>query len=758
MKKITKIISVMFLISVLFAFSSSFAYAEVASPGNANQVETDEKDESSTNNVEEPDSEDIIDDGDIVTDFDSKPEIPDIEDKIEIATGSTANKNEMLAPVLMNQPKTVPENLDWEYYESYGKIIITGYLGTDTDIVIPNLIEGKQVYVQDGAFQRMGITSVIISEGVQLGTSVFDGCDKLESAIFEGIIEEIPDRTFAYCSSLNSIEMQPGLKRIGQQAFLRCTQLNSFDIPDTVESVDKDAFFKTGYINFHIPQNVKTFESLLGDNTIYIDVDSKNVTYTTLEGLLVSKDNTVLICYPRGLLNGVIELPRCITTIRDITNFQYGPSDGGDGYSIFIGNEVTSILNKPLSRTFSTIWTPANSYMADYSRVNNLLYLNYCDRNNFWAVSKSPYRLSIYKDGTLSLCGFKESTVITDFVIPNRVGNLEITNLDHAFYNIDLSNLESITIPDTVHSIDESRLGSNSTYYVLNGLSKWDKNKLVKIINDSNMDIDLSLYEETNVPVSYGRVGGEGWYLNEKSGGNRLTHIPPKTTVYKHYGISYTEMWRTENERKRSYQPDNFGINEEVVLPASYRSGYSFDGWEFRRDQVIKTKSAAINENLDLYAKYNSSSSGSSGGSGGGGGGSSSKKSGTTSSAQNTPGLWKQDEKGWWFQKQDGSYPKNEWIMNNNVWYRFDPEGYMQTGWIEIDKIKYFLNPNGAMISNDWSLQNDKWYFFDSSGAMNTGWVNWKDKWYYLNSDGSMAVNISTPDGYTVNANGEWVQ
>lgn len=757
MKKITKIISVMFLISVLFAFSSGLAYAEVASPGNANQVETDEKDESSTDNIEEPDSEDIIDDGDIVTDFDSKPEIPDIEDEIEIATGSTANKNEMLAPVLMNQPKTVPENLDWEYYESYGKIIITGYLGTDTDIVIPNLIEGKQVYVQDGAFQRMGITSVIISEGVQLGTSVFDGCNKLESAIFEGTFEEIPDNTFAYCSSLSSIEMQPGLKRIGQYAFSWCTQLNSFDIPDTVESIDKDAFYKTGYINFHIPQNVKTFDSLLGDNTINFTVDSNNVMFDTLDGILVSKDNTTLICYPRKLLSGAVELPQCITTIRDITNFR---QNSEPDFEIFIGNEVTSILKKPASLIYSTIWTPTNSYVANFSKVNNLLDLNFCNRDDFRVIHESPYRLSIYKDGSLSFCGFKESTVITDFVIPSRIGSLEITNLDHAFYNIDLPNLESVTIPDTVRSIDEHRLGSNATYYVINGISNRDKNKLVKIINESNLDIDLSLYEETNVPVSYGRVGEEGWYLTEKSGSDRLTHIPPKTTVYKHFGISYTEMWRTENERKRSYQPDNFGINEEVVLPVSYRSGYSFGGWGFRRDQVIRIKSASINENLDLYAKYNSSSSSGSGGSGGGGGGggSSSKISGTTSSAQNTPGLWKQDVKGWWFQKQDGSYPKNEWIMNNNVWYRFDPEGYMQTGWIEIDKIKYFLNPNGAMISNDWSLQDGKWYFFDSSGAMKTGWVNWKDKWYYLNSDGSMAVNITTPDGYTINSNGEWVQ
>lgn len=96
--------------------------------------------------------------------------------------------------------------------------------------------------------------------------------------------------------------------------------------------------------------------------------------------------------------------------------------------------------------------------------------------------------------------------------------------------------------------------------------------------------------------------------------------------------------------------------------------------------------------------------------------------------------------------------------MNKNKWYHFDKNGYMQSGWIEVKKIKYFLNPSGVMVSNDWSIQNGKWYYFNDSGAMQTGWVNWKDKWYYMNADGSMSTNIKTPDGYAVNDKGELVQ
>ena len=59
---------------------------------------------------------------------------------------------------------------------------------------------------------------------------------------------------------------------------------------------------------------------------------------------------------------------------------------------------------------------------------------------------------------------------------------------------------------------------------------------------------------------------------------------------------------------------------------------------------------------------------------------------------------------------------------------------------------------------NEWKQINDTWYHFDNSGAMQTGWLNDNDKWYYFDQTGALAISITTPDGYTVNADGEWVE
>ena len=81
----------------------------------------------------------------------------------------------------------------------------------------------------------------------------------------------------------------------------------------------------------------------------------------------------------------------------------------------------------------------------------------------------------------------------------------------------------------------------------------------------------------------------------------------------------------------------------------------------------------------------------------------------------------------------------------------------MQKWWIKDKGEWYFLNGSGAMETG-WLLDQDKWYYLESSGAMKASqWFEVDGKWYYVNDSGELLVNTTTPDGYKVNANGEWV-
>ena len=149
-----------------------------------------------------------------------------------------------------------------------------------------------------------------------------------------------------------------------------------------------------------------------------------------------------------------------------------------------------------------------------------------------------------------------------------------------------------------------------------------------------------------------------------------------------------------------------------------------------------------------------SGGSASSGGSSGGGSGSFKVSSSLTGQVLGVDrslsgGQWIQDEKGWWYKRPDGSYPKNSWgyeaYNGKSYWYYFLDSGYMATGWIEVNGSKYYLFPN-----------SDGW-----KGRMLTGW-QWIDgNCYYLDSqgqnEGALYRNTTTPDGFTVDSEGRWV-
>lgn len=77
-------------------------------------------------------------------------------------------------------------------------------------------------------------------------------------------------------------------------------------------------------------------------------------------------------------------------------------------------------------------------------------------------------------------------------------------------------------------------------------------------------------------------------------------------------------------------------------------------------------------------------------------------------------GEWKQDDTGWWYQNDDGSYITNDWLKDENGdWYHFDDKGYMQTGFTQVYD----------SIGLSGELHHSCYYFDDESGKMRTGWI-----------------------------------
>ena len=98
---------------------------------------------------------------------------------------------------------------------------------------------------------------------------------------------------------------------------------------------------------------------------------------------------------------------------------------------------------------------------------------------------------------------------------------------------------------------------------------------------------------------------------------------------------------------------------------------------------------------------------------------------------------------------------KEEWVQEEAGW-KYYANNKAVTGWKQIDSKWYFFNAEGVM-QNWWVQDNGTWYYLEASGAMKASqWFEVDSKWYYVSETGALAVN-TTVDGYTVNANGEWV-
>ncbi len=100
-------------------------------------------------------------------------------------------------------------------------------------------------------------------------------------------------------------------------------------------------------------------------------------------------------------------------------------------------------------------------------------------------------------------------------------------------------------------------------------------------------------------------------------------------------------------------------------------------------------------------------------------------------------GEWKQDNVGWWYQKDDGSYVKDDWLtLNDTAKYHFDSNGYMQTGLAEINGVRHYFYEDGRLTHN-WDTPEG--YKVDSDGKIvdeNTPGIIFKVIWGTLEDEG----------------------
>ena len=94
--------------------------------------------------------------------------------------------------IILGAPRGIDYTKDFEYTTNSTSCLITKYIGTKKDVVVPSRIEGKPVVIQNGSYfsgvfaNNKNIKSVKFSEGVRIANNnmayMFNGCSSLVNA------------------------------------------------------------------------------------------------------------------------------------------------------------------------------------------------------------------------------------------------------------------------------------------------------------------------------------------------------------------------------------------------------------------------------------------------------------------------------------------------------------------------------------------------------------------------------------------------
>lgn len=103
------------------------------------------------------------------------------------------------------------DDFTYTLIDEYSKVQILSYIGSDTDVVIPDRIDNKKVTsIADSAFREKSITSVVFGQYVEsIGNYAFYGCQSLSKLDFsKSSVKTIGSYAFVMDKSITTLEFR----------------------------------------------------------------------------------------------------------------------------------------------------------------------------------------------------------------------------------------------------------------------------------------------------------------------------------------------------------------------------------------------------------------------------------------------------------------------------------------------------------------------------------------------------------------------
>lgn len=439
------------------------------------------------------------------------------------------------------------------------------------DVIIPETIDGYVVSGIDGY--------------------AFGWCEVITSITIPKTVTDIDDDAFAYCEDLKNVYVDEENSTYGSIEGVLVSkdekeliyypegrQNKTYTIPDSIEEVSASAF-EVSCIDSELDiwnPNDQLKLIIMGENvtTVYpgtfmsrrmlkdIFVVQDNPVYRSVDGVLFSKDKTILYTYPAGRTDAEYKVPDTVTEIATAAFWGANELD-----SIHMSKYLEKIGNQPFGYTFcSKVWFPDSlktlGEAVDYVGTEYIYRGPDAVEDEF--VAKKRYA-EIYYDGSKEkwsqIEGNSEYTIVTydscaDFekhVYQNKkqpATQQKDGQIKSGCSRCDRGN--TVVIPKI------AKVALSASNYVYNGKVK---TPAVTVL-DAN---GTKLKKGTNYTVSYasGRKNVGKYTVTIKFKGNysgtvkkTFTIKPVSTYITKIYGgnRSFTVKWKKRSTQVSGYQ------------------------------------------------------------------------------------------------------------------------------------------------------------------------------------------------------------
>ena len=447
-------------------------------------------------------------------------------------------------------------------YDSY--IEITGYIGTDSNVIIPDYINGKPVTHVASNFQGNSISNI---KTLKIGKNIsyiengaFSFGKGLESVYCDSI-EYWLNITFngytanpVYCDAklyvdgqlLEHVEIPSHITEIKPYTFILST-LKTINLNNVI-TIGELAFYKSALTELYLPASVRnigldTFS--LCTSLVKIDVDYMNPVYKSgylcINSAMPTPANTIIEKSTGNLILGCSNSH--ITS--DVTNISYGSLSNFMAETLYIPSTVTSIDQSAFLGMQSTIDVYYNgSYEQWISITGNNIYFK-----------------NVYYDYQWT---YKDNKFVTDVLFN---GNVYYSYVDEEYQIVGISRSESIGDVVDLSLHFDTRFSIDLDIVHIENM--FNKNIYQFIIDKNTSSIDIKNYFY-GYPIFY-------YESNESDWNNVLLSDNVIDYFFVYY---YSEVQPTQDGYYWHY--DEFGqpaIWDELIIPTY--NGFTYIEYEY---------------------------------------------------------------------------------------------------------------------------------------------------------------------------------